>query len=345
MPGQSLRALMSKPDRFEHHLVVVARAGDAVMECTIASEPLAFAHRNISDEYALILPTGDPLLDAFQARTFVTGDDGRDVARVKHGVGDLVLNPHGFWHWPGRMKPPYAPFELTPGRKRGLSLVICAAKPTRPGHRRLGVTPGREEDAKRDLPDVPLALVDTRVETGVVGEVAGATLEVLAQPGYLLHDGWLVDLETADLYRLPGDTTGVRRGLLFYSPTARAEDPPPIPAAPFAPFEAAAPGKLPYTIGDLTLEPVDDATLRVRIPHGTADVPRYWMARLLFRVALHGFRLGRVETYGGFFVDDRRPALRAGVRDAPPVVLPREAVEWLYRAAAPPGYRELNPVA
>ena len=37
----------------------------------------------------------------------------------------------------------------------------------------------------------------------------------------------------------------------------------------------------------------------------TAFPPPWIMARMLFRLALHGFRLGRLETYGGFFYDDQ----------------------------------------
>jgi hypothetical protein len=36
----NLRALAARPGRFEHHLVVVARAGDAQLEMATASEPL-----------------------------------------------------------------------------------------------------------------------------------------------------------------------------------------------------------------------------------------------------------------------------------------------------------------
>src|SRR4051812_3981325 len=79
--------------RTEHQLVVVGTVGDAQIECVTFSEPLAFAHANISDEYAVLLPTGDAMLDAFQGRTFVSArNSGDDVARYKHGCLDLVLH-------------------------------------------------------------------------------------------------------------------------------------------------------------------------------------------------------------------------------------------------------------
>ena len=51
----NLRELAARPARFEHHLTVVARAGCAQLEMVTASEPLSFAHINVSDEYALAL--------------------------------------------------------------------------------------------------------------------------------------------------------------------------------------------------------------------------------------------------------------------------------------------------
>ena len=43
-------------------------------------------------------------------------------------------------------------------------------------------------------------------------------------------------------------------------------------------------------------------------------MPRYWAARMLHRVALHGLRIGYAETYGGLFVDDRDVVVRIGFR-------------------------------
>jgi len=319
--GTDLRAVMV--GRNEHHLVVVARVGGAVLECAVAGEPLAFAHRNISDEYAILLPTGDPLLDAFQGRTFI-GDDGR----VKHGAGDLVLNPYGAPHWPGKLRPPYTPLDL-PVRPRVLSLVLCAARPCPPGDRPLGATPGREADLKADA-----ALVDTRRHAeGLVGVVADARLELVRGPRAVDGPGVIVDLDRAVLETLPAAFQGARGLALVGAPVL---PPPPIPAPPFA-YQAAP---LPISVGDLTLRAVSDTTVRA----GDAEIPRHWLARMLFRVALHGLRLGHVETYGGFFCEDRED-LVLGVRGAALARVPREraleVLEELYCAVAPPGYVEV----
>jgi len=58
-------------------------------------------------------------------------------------------------------------------------------------------------------------------------------------------------------------------------------------------------------------------------------------------------RMGYAETYGGFFVDDRGDDVQIGVRlesGATAVTVARsdalEVIERMYRAVAPPGYRE-----
>src|SRR5262249_3119983 len=131
----NLLDLASRPGRFEHHLTVVARIGEAQFEIATASEPLYFAHINVSDEYAIGLPTGDALIDGFPLRTFLAdAPTGQDVARYNHRVGDVVLHPLGFTHWPGRLRPPFAPVVPPPGMRRcGTSLVFCACAPTPAG--------------------------------------------------------------------------------------------------------------------------------------------------------------------------------------------------------------------
>ena len=75
----NLRELVARPGRYEHHLLVCATIDGVQLEVATASEPLYFAHVNLSDEYALALPTGDALVDRFPLRTFlsdpVTGAD------------------------------------------------------------------------------------------------------------------------------------------------------------------------------------------------------------------------------------------------------------------------------
>ena len=139
-----------------------------------------------------------------------------------------------------------------------------------------------------------------------------------------------------------------------------APDPPPaawdtVPAAPFVPFEDAAPGSLPLQVDGrdagrpLRIEERSASLVAITIDGTTAEVPRYWLARMLFRVALHGLRLGYAETYGGFFADDRGEDVRLGLRGekgrAPVAVTftrsdALEIVERMYRAVAPSGYRE-----
>ena len=139
-----------------------------------------------------------------------------------------------------------------------------------------------------------------------------------------------------------------------------SEPPPAVWRAPppvvFARFEDGSPGSLPVAIDELVFEEIDDATVGVRVgSHPATKVPRYWLARTLFRIAQHiGVadiarldapvpRLGYVETYGGFLYDDS-DGFRLGVRGLGTVEVVRERVlgtlEMLYRSVAPPGYRE-----
>jgi hypothetical protein len=94
------------------------------------------------------------------------------------------------------------------------------------------------------------------------------------------------------------------------------------------------------------VEAVDDAVVRFVVGDHAAEVPRTWAARMLFRIALHGLRLGYLETYGGLWWDDRG-GYRLGIRGTPGIELDaREVgvvVERLYRAVAPPGHRERLP--
>ncbi len=370
----NLRELMARPARYEHHLVVCATIGSVQLEITTASEPLYFGHINLSDEYALALPTGDTLVDRFPLRTFLADPaTGEDVGRYNHRVGDLVLHPDGLLHWPGRLRAPYDPFEFPPGMRRcGLSLVYCANIPTPPAWSPLPRPVGREEDAKAYVsPAPPMVLASTRGEPGVLAHLGRTTLTLLEVPEVIApaHGGFLVVLESAagsvhaacDLLRLPAgaslDGKGIVRALLFAS---SEEAPDPVARSwsevlepPLLPYEEGEPGALPLEIpsADTTLriEEVSATVVRVSVGDTRAEVPRYWAARMLHRVMLHGLRVGYVETYGGFFVDDRVVVVRIGVRGekgaAPAAVeMSRErapeAIERMYRAVAPPGYRE-----
>jgi multimeric flavodoxin WrbA len=357
LPRVNLRAMMARPERFEHHLVPVARVGDAQLEIVTASEPLAFAHLNRSDEYALSLPTGDPLTAALPLLTLLTDPaTGEDAGRVKHREGDLVLHPHGWLHWPGRLRPPYVPFAFPPGTRRcGLSLVLAAATEIGPGARPIPAGP----DCKSYGPDVPLGVARvTDGPLGPVAEVAGAELAVVEGDVAPTRGGWLVVLapgaapvHEGDLVRIPagGRLDGVGRGLLLAHPDREPDPPPPswerLPEPVFAPFEDGSPGALPIEVAGVRVEAVDAATARVIVGDRSAEVPRYWAARMLFRVGLHGLWLGYLETYGGLFWDDRG-GYRLGVRGAAAALDPRTAaatIEALYLAIAPPGYTERPP--
>jgi hypothetical protein len=359
----NLRELAARPDRFEHHLVVVATVGDAQLEIATASEPLYFAHRNFSDEYALPLATGDPLADGFPFRTFLMEfASAADVARINHKVEQLVLHPWGLLHWPGKLRPPWSVMAMPPGMRRcGLSAVFCASRPTAPADRPLFVSAGNDGACKSYAGDVPFLLADVRQEASrLVAMVGDADMELLVAPaqvapplgGYLLiidGDGpWF----PCDLVWIPRgarvDGAGIGRALLLTS-GSDAPPPPPswdqLPPPPFAVYEHAPAGDLPFELGDLTVEAISAELARVRIGGSDAEVPRYWLARMLFRAALHDFRLGWVETYGGFTCDDAGLAeVRLGLRGGRSVALPRAraaaAVEALYRAVAPAGYVE-----
>jgi hypothetical protein len=362
----NLRELEARPLRFEHHLMVVARVGDAQLEVATASEPLYFAHLNISDEYAIAMQTGSELVDAVRFRTFLSDQSSlEDVARLHAGTRDFVLHPFGLLHWPGRLRPPFVPFDFPPGtRQCGFSLVYCASLPTPPGARPAFVSAGRERDAKLyGERAAPLLIADTRREPartlGVVGETR---LDLLVSPERVApaRGGYVLVLDTRDgsahfacdlIYVPPGaelSAGGVERALLLWSETQPAEAPPAswreTPAAPFAPFEQGPRVPLPLTIGDLGLEATSPSEVSVRIAQSVACVPRYWLVRFLFRVALHQYRLGYVETYGGFFYDDRDGEFQLGVRGAGAVHFSRAeiatAVERIYRAVAPGGYVE-----
>lgn len=365
----NLREMMARPERFEHQLVPVARIGAAQLEVVTASEPLAFGHVNRSDEYAVALPTGDALVSGLRLLTlFSHPDSGEDAGRVKHREGDLVLHPHGWLHWPGRLRPPFAPFAFPPGTRRcGLSLVLCAAAEIGPGARPIAARP---DDVKRypgeghdGLAFGVVDVVSDEGPLGPVGEIDGAELAVVAGRVAPAAGGWLVVLaagaapvDEGDLVRIPpgGAIDGLGRGLLLAHPHREPDPAPPswarLPPPVFPAFEDRDPndadGGLPLAIDRLRVDRVDDATARFAVDDVAVDVPRRWAARMLFRTALHGLWIGYLETYGGLWYDDR-DGYRLGVRDgarrasiALPARTAAATIERLYRAVAPPGYTE-----
>lgn len=365
----NLKEIVSRPDRFEHHLIVCATVDGVRFEVTTASEPLYFAHINVSDEYAVAMPSGDELVDRFPLRTFLTDPEtGLDVGRYNHRIGDLVLHPEKLLHWPGRLREPWEPFDFPPGMRRcGLSLVYCASHPTPPSWCPVPMPPGREGDAKAYAnPAPPMVLSSLRTHPGVLARIGRTQLMLLELPERIEppYGGWVVVLEAdpngpyapCDLLRIPNagalDGIGITRALLLFSDDAPPDPPPPswteLPPPPFAPYEDAATElALPFDAHGVRVEEASPALATFTVDHASTTTHRYWLARTLFRVALHDVRLGYVETYGGVFFDDRAGDLKVGIRgDAgtKSITVPRaEAlafVERMYRSVAPAGYRE-----
>lgn len=362
----NLRDLMARPGRFEHHLTVVGRVGCGQIEAVVASEPLYFAHQNFSDEYAMSLKTGDTQMEAVPFLTLLSDPEtGQDVGRIKHRIGDLVAHPEGLLHWPGRLRPPYETFAFGPGMRRtGLSLVFCAATPT-PAHpeRPLFVSAGRQGATKSyGDSDVPFLLAGLHDEEArVLGRMGDTTLRLVVSPESLElpEGGYLLVLEASSETHFPGDLVyvpkgsdvpveGLERGLVFTAEGAEPLAPPPVwsevPRAPFAPFEDGPRGALPVHVGELSFSAGEGENVTVELGQGSAEVPRYWLTRFLFRVALHGYALGYVETYGGFYYDDRDGPRRLGLRGVGSVVVQERELaatfEALYRAIAPDDHVE-----
>ncbi len=363
----NLREHAARPGRFEHHLDVVGRVGGAQLECVVASEPLYFAHANISDEYATAMTCGDELLDSFPFRTFLTdAESGRDIGRVNHRTWDLVLHPYGALHWPSRLRPPYSVPPLPPfGRRTLPSFVFCAEEPCVPSERPLFVSGGREADTKpyTDV-RVPFLLADLRSEQPrTVARVAEAQLDLVVGPASIdaPHGGYALVLSAPDTPEWfccdlqavePGGRVAVPDGVRLLWAHAFGQDaagPTPawssIPEPPFPVFEDGPRGELPVTCGDLTVSELDATTVAVSVAGAAArSVPRYWLTRMMFRIALHGYQLGYLETYGGFFYDDRQSSPCLGVRDVGSARYSADelpaVVETLYRAVAPNGYVE-----
>jgi hypothetical protein len=159
--------------------------------------------------------------------------------------------------------------------------------------------------------------------------------------------------DACDLIHVPAgatlDASGIARGLVFASETHAVEAPPAswdrVPDAPMAPFEDAPRAPLPVSRSGIEVTVADEQSVTVAVGGRGAVVPRHWLARMLFRIALHPPVLGYVETYGGFFYDDRAPeGVRVGLRGGGEIALAHaealRLVEALYRAVPPEGYTE-----
>ena len=245
-----------------------------------------------------------------------------------------------------------------------MSLVFCASVPTAPGERPLGITTGREADAKSYSPvSPPLSLLDAYHEAErTMARVGDATLRLVVRPArvHARRGAYVVVLAAApgtayhacDLVYVPAgvtlDTAGIERALVFEGDTTLASPPPEsweaLPTPKLAPFEGGERTALPISTHGITASEGDATHVTITVADASARVPRYWLARMLFAVGLHTPALGYVETYGGFFYDDRSPDVVMGLRGAALVTLRRPevlgVVESLYRAVAPEGYAE-----
>jgi len=176
----------------------------------------------------------------------------------------------------------------------------------------------------------------------------GAYVVVLATGGGAKHRVCdLIHVSAGDSL----DASGIDRAVVLESETVAASPPPDswkrLPESLVAPFESGRRQPLPFSRAGLAAVEPDDRDVTIRIGAASARVPRYWLARTLFRITLHRPLLGYVETYGGFFFDDRLQAsegislgLRGGERITLPAPEALSLVEALYRAVAPEGYSE-----
>lgn len=367
----NLRELAARADRFEHHLVACATIGRAQLEVAAYSEPTSFGHINLSDEYSIALPCGDPAVDRAQMRTYIVDvETGTDVGRYNHRVGDLVLHPVGYLHWPGRLRPPYEHDDIPPGARRsGLALVFCASARTAGSAPALAAPADRAGDVKAYVePAPPLLLAPVDGAPGTIARIGTTELTLVDRRGRIapVRGGWVVVLEAdasvphfrGDLIRIPAgaslDSRGIRRALVLSAPDA-PPDPPPqswreLPPPPFAPYEDAARGALPFRHDELSIDAAMAGVVAVSLRGTTAAVPRYWLARMLFSAALHGLKIGYIETYGGLFIDDhggigheielglRTPEGRTSIAIRRDVAI--GVMEQIYRAVAPTAYRE-----
>ena len=195
-----------------------------------------------------------------------------------------------------------------------------------------------------------MALVPTKTASGMIAAIGPTTLSIVVAPKRieLPRGGWVVVLDgdrSADLHRVdPGgalDGTGIARALVFASEALSPEPIPPawtgVPTPAFVPFEDRTVGTFHHD--DINIDERSPHTVAISIAGSHTEVPRYWLARMLFRVALHPMTLNYVETYGGFYISDHA-GLRAGIRGGASTPITLAQLEQLYRAVAPPGYTE-----
>lgn len=150
----NVKAFAAAPDRVEHWLQPVARIGDCVIESATSSEPLYFAHVNVSDEFNILMPTGDVILDHAKGRTFFFDAETDDVlGYTMAGAGDVLVNPVGVAHWPGQLKDPYTRIPEAEERRKLFALVYCSLTP--PG-RHDTLQPPERRRVRWEQPEAPV---------------------------------------------------------------------------------------------------------------------------------------------------------------------------------------------
>lgn len=125
----NLRAFAGAANHLEHVLEIVMRIDNTVIEMSTASEPLYFGHSNWGDEYNILFPTGDEMVDNFPGRTvFTDTDTAEQLGYVKATNGAMTVHPVGMSHWPGKLKEPekifIPPDEI---RRKLFAVVFCSA--------------------------------------------------------------------------------------------------------------------------------------------------------------------------------------------------------------------------
>jgi hypothetical protein len=236
-----------------------------------------------------------------------------------------------------------------------MSLVYCA-------NRRTPSTPvplAPHGDIKAyATPAPPMALVPVMTASGPIAAIGPTTLSIVVAPKRieLPRGGWVVVVDgdrSGDLHRVDPDDSGgldghgIARALVFASSTLIPEPIPPswtgVSTPAFAPFEDRTVGSFHHD--DMKIDERSAHTVAISIAGSpSTEVPRYWLARMLFRVALHPMTLNYVETYGGLYVDDH-DGLRIGIRGSGATAITLAQLEQLYRAVAPPGYTERLPIS
>lgn len=164
----NLRVYGASKRRYEHNLEPIAQVGEEVLEIATASEPLYLGHINLTDEFNILMTTGDRLMDNTLVRTFFFRPYSEELVAYSFGApGSVVLHPVDFCHWPGKLKDPFAPQETTMERRRLLTLVYCGRCPDPSPESRLTektlMAQGAALGLRDDFPGLSVSVGHTKV--------------------------------------------------------------------------------------------------------------------------------------------------------------------------------------